>query len=216
VSLEIAKMNPHSLKGLILDLRDNAGGLLSEAACLAGLFIGEDKKIFTASYMDNLMEESQTTTGQEYFGPMVILTNSRSASASELLAGAMQEYKRAILIGERTFGKGSFQKIESWNDSPHISLYQTEGFYLLPSGKSTQLTGVVPDLIVNDDKDGKREIDIYQYPLKYKSNEITKVKSGFSDNDWKTCLQNVSNYEIDEDKILKSAQNFLNCQIKSN
>jgi len=216
VRQEIEKMKPSTLNGLVLDLRDNPGGLLTEAACLAGLFIGEDKKIFSVKYTDGSEEEvALTTSEQVYFGPMVILTNNSSASASELMAGAMQEYNRATVVGERTFGKGSFQEIERWNESSSISLFRTQGFYLLPSGETTQLKGVSPDVTLDDENAVMSEFDLYQFPLHYKAGKDAVIAHNLM---YKKAIRSsncgyssVKGYS--EDKFIASAQQVLGCEI---
>lgn len=216
VKQEIEKMNPRTLKGLIFDLRNNPGGFLYEVSCLGGLFIGKDKKIFSVVYQNVLEEEAETISDRLYSGPMVILTNNNSASASELLAGAMQEYNRAIIIGEKTFGKGSFQEITRWKGSSKISLYKTQGFYLLPSGESTQLQGVTPDLIVDSEPEGNRESNTYKFPLKYQANKISKTKKlqyNKKFNYSKKCLRYSEKILSSEDPTLNAGKNFLNCQI---
>lgn len=149
--LEMADKN---ISGLVLDLRDNPGGHLSEAACLAGLFIGENKRIYSVEYFDLSKSNEVVLTSAEriYSGALAVLVNTNSASAAELFAGAIQEYHRGIIIGAKTFGKGTFQEIEEWEKSENISLFRTKGFYLLPSGRSTQFYGVTPDLELTEAK----------------------------------------------------------------
>lgn len=217
VRSEIEKMNPSSLKGLVLDLRDNPGGLLTEASCLAGLFLGEGKKVFSVKYLGSNEEEVALTTSEQiYFGPMVILTNNSSASASEIIAGAMQEYNRATIIGERTFGKGSFQEIDMWNEDTDISLFQTQGFYLLPSGESTQLKGVEPDLILDDENKVVSEGELYQFPLEYKGtlkSSLESAKTHKKTNHEQLC-GGVFNINTSGDKFIAHAQQVLGCQVE--
>lgn len=217
VRSEIEKMRPSTLNGLVLDLRDNPGGLLTEAACLAGLFIGEGKKIFSVKYLGSTDEEvALTTSEQVYFGPMVILTNNSSASASEIIAGAMQEYSRATIIGERTFGKGSFQEMEMWNEDVDISLFHTRGFYLLPSGESTQLTGVQPDLILDDENKVVSEAELYQFPLEYKTDvksSVVQAKMSKKTNYEQLC-GGFTDKNYSGDKFIAHAQQVLGCQVE--
>lgn len=144
----ILGMVDKNISGLVLDLRDNPGGRLSEAACLAGLFIGEDKSIYSVQYFDLSKTNEVVLTSAEriYSGALAVLVNTNSASAAELFAGAIQEYRRGIVIGSKTFGKGTFQEIETWDKSEKIGYFKTKGFYLLPSGRSTQFYGVTPDI----------------------------------------------------------------------
>lgn len=163
--LEWLKMN--NVSGVVLDLRDNPGGLLSEASCLMGLFIGSEKRAFSVRYLNSISDEEVTYTSREqvYSGPLVILTNNASASASELLAGALQEYQRAIVMGQRTFGKGTFQEVETWGQSKAISFFETKGFYLLPSGMSPQLTGIKPNITTASLDEEVSEEKLYHNPI---------------------------------------------------
>lgn len=215
VKNEIIKMRPSSLSGLVLDLRDNPGGLLSEAACLAGLFIGENKKIFSIKYLEQSSQEVALTTSEQiYFGPVAILTNSTSASASELIAGALQEYKRATIIGETTFGKGTFQEIENWNSSNEISLFQTKGFYLLPSGKSTQAYGVTPDIVISSSHNKFNEFSNYMFPLEL-DKSIKNSATSFSLNNSISRCAHASENHLSSDKFIATAQKVLGCEFST-
>ncbi len=138
----------NKVSGLILDLRDNPGGHLDEAACLTGLFLGRNKKAYSIQYFDISKSEESilTSSDQIYSGPLVLLVNSNSASAAELFSGAIQDYGRGVLLGEKTFGKGTFQEVEMWKSSSTVGYFKTQGFYLLPSGRSTQFYGIEPDI----------------------------------------------------------------------
>lgn len=169
VSTAILEMVDKNISGLVLDLRDNPGGHLSEAACLTGLFIGENKTIYSVEYFDLSKSNEVVLTSAEriYSGALAVLVNTNSASAAELFAGAIQEYRRGIVIGAKTFGKGTFQEIESWDKSTNIGFFRTKGFYLLPSGRSTQFYGVTPDIELDEAKasDSSEETN-YINPIK--------------------------------------------------
>lgn len=154
--------------GVILDLRDNSGGSMDEVLCISGLFLG-DMKIYDLVYFNKRFRKETFTSDQrrEYFGPLVVLVNRSTASSAEILAGTIQYYKRGLIIGERTFGKGSFQEGEEWPKNKRLLYFQTKGTFHLPTGKSPQLIGILPDIeIVEKITSGsEREEDLYMYPI---------------------------------------------------
>jgi carboxyl-terminal processing protease len=210
---DILKMADHNIAGLVLDLRDNPGGQLSEAACLAGLFLGNNRRIYSVKYFD-LTKESEvvlTTADQIYSGPLVVLTSNSSASAAELIAGAFQEYHRALIVGEKTFGKGTFQEPEDWLDKKQLSLFKTKGFYLLPSGASTQLAGVTPDIELNDGDEATSESLNYMNPIRPDIYNLNISKKSIEDLPFANCTK--TNYFITtNDLFLDEALKLLSCQ----
>lgn len=135
------------LKGLILDLRDDPGGLLSEAISLSDTFLTSGEIVSTrgrGAARSDAWTASRSNT--RYRGPMVVLVNQGSASASEIVAGALQDHGRAVIVGTRTFGKGSVQSIIDLPGGNGLKL--TTSLYYTPSGRSIQNEGIVPDLIV--------------------------------------------------------------------
>jgi carboxyl-terminal processing protease len=143
---QMEKSDP-PLKGLILDLRDNPGGVLDQAIDISDLFI-DDGIIMTSK--GRLKRHTQvypaTKSGKSRTYPMVVLINGGSASASEIVAGALQDSKRALVIGTTSFGKGSVQAIETLRDGYALKL--TIARYYTPSGRSIQAKGVEPDIVV--------------------------------------------------------------------
>ena len=136
------------LKGLVLDLRDNPGGILSQAISISDLFIEEGTILTIKGRLDkhNKVFKAHTSeTPRSY--PIIVLINGGSASASEIVAGALKDHQRALLLGTQTFGKGSVQTVESLRDGYGIKF--TIARYYTPSGQSIQATGVVPDVIVH-------------------------------------------------------------------
>jgi carboxyl-terminal processing protease len=164
----LKQMNAAGLRGLIVDLRDNSGGQMDEAACIISLFVGPEKNAFSIKYLDP-SKEPESYQGPEqivWTKSLAIVVNGGTASASEILAGSLRDHGRAVLVGERTFGKGSFQEGEIWNRNRKIAFFQTKGFYYLPSGYSPQLRGLEPDVKVNfRDSLQMREEDQYMNPL---------------------------------------------------
>lgn len=214
VSNFLKTVQQQNLNNLILDLRGNPGGQLNEAACLAGLFLGPNKTIYYVDYFNQKQSNEVVLTSdeQQFSGNLVVLLNSESASASELLAGTLQEQRRAVVIGEKSFGKGSFQEDESWILNSKINLYKTQGLYLLPSLKSTQLVGVQPDLEVQTSLAPERERDLFAKPipnLKLVNSFLNPKK--YISKKVKTCLtENEKKYKS-EDLILNKGMMFLNC-----
>jgi len=155
------------LKGLVMDLRNNPGGLLNEAVDLADLFLDEGLIVYTEGRVANQNMKfyaRSLKTPSTY--PMVILVNQGSASASEIVAGALKDHGRAVILGTRTFGKGSVQTIIPFGDNSGMRL--TTARYFTPSGVSIQAKGIEPDVLVEaipptEDKtepSGMREADI--------------------------------------------------------
>lgn len=133
-----------NVDGIVLDLRNNGGGSLQEATELTGLFIGAGPSVLVRDSKGDVQVLDDPQAGVVYSGPMAVIVNRLSASASEIFAGAMQDYGRALVIGESTFGKGTVQSIQPLN---HGELKFTLAKFYRVSGQSTQNRGVVPDII---------------------------------------------------------------------
>jgi carboxyl-terminal processing protease len=135
------------LKGLILDLRNNPGGLLDSSVKIVDIFLEEGIIVSTKGRLqDQNMEFSAHGGGAEYDFPIVILINGGTASASEIVAGALQDHKRALILGTQSFGKGSVQTIIPMADGAGLRL--TTARYYTPNGTSIQATGITPDVLV--------------------------------------------------------------------
>ena len=144
----LKKKNNGDLKGLVLDLRNNPGGVLTGAVGVSDVFLKDNKLIV---YTEGRVEDSElkynTSTGDSLKGaPLVVLINQGSASASEIVAGAMQDHERATIIGTTSFGKGSVQTILPLNDNTALKL--TTARYYTPAGRSIQTEGIVPDILL--------------------------------------------------------------------
>lgn len=139
------------LDGLIIDLRNNPGGVLQSAVEVSDVFMEEGLIVYTAGRLDEVQLKYNATGTDSISGvPIVILVNEGSASASEIVAGALQDHGRAIIMGTNTFGKGSIQTILPLNNEKAIKL--TTARYFTPSGKSIQAEGIVPDIWVERSK----------------------------------------------------------------
>jgi carboxyl-terminal processing protease len=133
------------LKGVVLDLRNNPGGLLNQAISVTDTFLRDGLIVYTQGRdPKSRKDEMASRQSTDVTCPVVVLINSGSASASEIVAGALQDRKRAILIGERTFGKGSVQTIMPLSDGSAVKL--TIALYYTPNGRSIQAEGIDPDV----------------------------------------------------------------------
>jgi len=150
---EISKIEKNKkLVGYILDLRNNPGGLLSQAIKVSDFFLDDGEIVSTIGRKTRENRKYFAKKGDKIKGkPLIVLINSGSASASEIVAGALQDQKRAILLGETTFGKGSVQSIIPLKNRGAIRL--TVSKYYLPSGKSISEVGVVPDIRIEEEND---------------------------------------------------------------
>ena len=148
---EISKIEKNKkLVGYILDLRNNPGGLLSQAITISDFFLDDGEIVSTKGRKTRENRKFFAKKGDKINGkPLIVLINRGSASASEIVAGALQDQKRAILLGETTFGKGSVQSIIPLKNKGAIRL--TISKYYLPSGKSISEVGVVPDIKVEEE-----------------------------------------------------------------
>ncbi|MCW5221166.1 S41 family peptidase [Verminephrobacter aporrectodeae] len=165
---EVYKQEPH-LKGLVLDLRNDPGGLLDAAVAISAAFLPKNITVVTTN---GQLADSKATykAAPEFYQrrgsadplrrlpealksiPLVVLVNEGSASASEIVAGALQDHKRATIMGNQTFGKGSVQTVRPLGPDTGIKL--TTARYYTPSGKSIQAKGIVPDVMVDESQEG--------------------------------------------------------------
>lgn len=165
---ELYKQDPH-LKGLVLDLRNDPGGLLNAAVAVSAAFLPENVIVVSTNGQTADSKQILKATASDYLGrdgadplkklpaglkkvPLVVLVNEGSASASEIVAGALQDHKRATLMGSQTFGKGSVQTFRPLG--PDTGLKITTSRYYTPSGKSIQAKGIVPDVMIDDTEEG--------------------------------------------------------------
>jgi carboxyl-terminal processing protease len=136
-----------NLNGVVIDLRNNPGGLLSEAIRVTDAFLEQGEIVSTRGRKPQDGDRFNATPGDMIEGrPMVVLVNGGSASASEIVAGALQDHRRAVIVGTNTFGKGSVQSVMPLPGDGAMRL--TTSLYYTPSGRSIQALGVAPDILV--------------------------------------------------------------------
>jgi carboxyl-terminal processing protease len=147
----LRKENNGALNGLILDLRNNPGGVLSGAVTISDMFLDKGLIVYTEGRTADSELRYSATPGDLINGaPMVVLINGGSASASEIVAGALQDHKRAIIMGTRSFGKGSVQTILPISNGAALKL--TTARYYTPNGRSIQASGIEPDIVTEEAK----------------------------------------------------------------
>ena len=167
-SVKKAIAEHNNTKGIIMDLRNNPGGLLDQATGLVDMFVEEGVIVSQKgkSRFENV-EYKATKKGTDTHTPIIVLVNGGSASASEIVAGALQDFKRAVVVGEKTFGKGSVQVVIPIGKDEALKL--TVARYYLPSGRTIQAKGVTPDIIVHLGK-----IDYTDDPVLLKEKDLKK------------------------------------------
>ncbi|WP_136249165.1 carboxy terminal-processing peptidase [Halomonas borealis] len=143
VAKEIERLKDEDVEGIVLDLRNNGGGALQEANSLIGLFIDRGPTVQVRDAQGRISLYGDTDSGTLYDGPLAVLVNRLSASASEIFAGAVQDYGRGLIVGGDTFGKGTVQTLDELN---HGQLKLTRAKFYRISGESTQHRGVTPDI----------------------------------------------------------------------
>lgn len=163
VEILITELKQENIDGIIVDLRNNGGGSLDEALSLTDLFIDRGPVVqvrYSNGYIQVLPENKNQQAGIVYDGPLAVLTNRLSASASEIFAGAIQDYGRGIIVGGQTFGKGTVQSVLPLE---HGQIKLTQAKFYRVSGDSTQNQGVIPDILFpslfDKDKIGESALD---------------------------------------------------------
>jgi carboxyl-terminal processing protease len=211
---EMYKQEP-KLKGLVLDLRNDPGGLLDTAVAVSAVFLPENVTVVSTNGQlaeskftykaapefyrrgngaDPVSRLNQTTKGLFKKVPLVVLVNEGSASASEIVSGALQDYKRATIMGSQTFGKGSVQTVRQLG--PDTALKITTARYYTPSGRSIQAKGIVPDVLVDETAEGSpfailrtREADLDKHLRSGQGNEPTPAEDKERDKEREAALK---------------------------
>lgn len=212
------------IKGIILDLRNNPGGLLTQAIGVTDLFVDkgvivsqkgreeEKEEVFNANYSNTLTKV-----------PVVTLVNGGSASASEIVAGALQDHKRSIVVGEKTFGKGSVQVVLPITNDKSEGIKLTIAKYYLPSGRTIQATGITPDIEAFPGKAVSQEASEFQIKeadlKKHLEGELEKVNGNAKKEQKEVEKKNkkiITNEELLEDNQLKTGVDILKSLIIMN
>ena len=206
---EFIKKYPKA-EGIILDLRNNPGGLLNQAVGLTNLFIDSGVIVSQKGRNESENSEFKAARANKITNlPLAVLVNGGSASASEIVSGSLQDHKRAVVIGEKTFGKGSVQIILPVDDKEAIRL--TIARYYLPSGRTIQATGVEPDIVVFPGKVPQHDENAFSIKeselKKHLTNELSKIDVNSDKNTTKITDNKtiITEANVNDDIQLKSA-----------
>ncbi len=203
-----------NITGIVLDLRNNPGGLLDQAVALTDLFISEGIIVSQKGRDAKDTVEYKAKKDKISSANMAVLVNGGSASASEIVSGSLQDHKRAVVVGESTFGKGSVQAVLPVDDNSAIRL--TIARYYLPSGRTIQATGVQPDIVVYPSAVPHSDSDfsIKEHDLKmHLEGELNKIDSSNNAKNGANTKNNNSTKESKE--IITSVDIFNDLQLKT-
>lgn len=173
---ELLRLKERKIKGLVIDIRINPGGLLDQSVKLSSLFIEKGLIVSTKGKAGIDKEYNATGDVVDKDIPLAVLVDHGSASASEIFAGAIQDYKRGIIIGEKTFGKASVQQVERLSDNTAITL--TIAHYYTPKGRSIAKEGIKPDVVVKRPESGKDDDEsmVHSFEIdEKKDNQLNKA-----------------------------------------
>ena len=218
---KLKKENDNELKGLVLDLRNNPGGVLSAAADVSDAFLDEGKLVYTEGRIENSDFEFNAKPGDIMNGaPIVVLINGGSASASEIVAGALQDHKRAVILGSKSFGKGSVQTIQELRSGGAVKI--TTARYFTPKGRSIQGDGITPDIIldsyeIKDSEDDAASLRIKESDLSGSISNPTKsqeaiqkaTEEGEKDEEVEEKLKASDDFQLYEALLLLKGLNIL-------
>ncbi len=217
---EAMKENPKA-EGIILDFRNNPGGLLDQAIGLVDLFV--DKGVIVSQKGKAKAENTEykaTKKNSDLTTPIVALVNGGSASASEIVAGALQDFKRSIVVGEKTFGKGSVQIVMPIGKDEALKL--TVARYYLPSGRTIQAEGVTPDIIIHSGECEQKEDPMFLKERdlkKHLESELEKIDVNATIKtirvDDNSTDNNATKAEDDNETIITDEQLYKDAQLKS-
>ncbi|MCL1888622.1 MAG: S41 family peptidase, partial [Kiritimatiellaeota bacterium] len=141
----------HKATAMVLDLRDNPGGVVGAAVEVAGCFLPRGATVVSTRGREDHDAVMKTSDGEKAKWPVVVLVNKNTASAAEILAGALQDHRRAVIVGEKTFGKASVQHVTRFRLRPEVGMRLTVARYFTPNGRMIQGEGIAPDIEADGD-----------------------------------------------------------------
>ena len=211
---KLKEENNGELRGLVLDLRNNPGGVLNAAADVADMFIDKGKLVYTEGRVENAHFEFNAKPGDVLNdAPIVVLINGGSASASEIVAGALQDHNRAVVMGSKSFGKGSVQTIQELRSGGAVKI--TTARYFTPKGRSIQGEGITPDIVLDKFKlteTDSSSISLKESDLKGSISNPTKSQKELEEAKNRELRENrevASDYQLHEALLLLKGLNIL-------
>lgn len=202
----IKQENEPKLKGIILDLRNNPGGVLNAAVGVSDLFLDKGLIVYTEGRVkDSQLKFNAKPVDLLNDVPIVVLVNAGSASASEIVAGALQDHKRAIIMGEKTFGKGSVQTILPMTNEAALKL--TTARYYTPNGRSIQASGIVPDILIDRVKIAQLEDEISPIVKEANLSGHLENENGDEESSESATKDGTENMDSEEDVVDKADEN---------
>ena len=198
-----------NLTGLVIDLRNNPGGVLQSAVDVSDFFVSEGLIVYTSGRISNTDVRFIASTPDSLEGvPIVVLVNEGTASASEIVAGALQDHGRAVIMGTHTFGKGSVQTILPLNDEKAIKL--TTALYYTPNGRSIQAEGITPDIRVDRSKVTRLDKNPWGTTEKNLLNHLDGSEENANSETQSNVELASQDYQLNEALILLKGLNVLN------
>jgi carboxyl-terminal processing protease len=234
----ITKLQQEGVKAFMLDVRNNGGGIIDEAVCVAGLFLGQNQEVVSVHTFDHKITKYISRTALATSLPLVTLINRNSASASEFLAGSFQDHSRSLLIGERSFGKGTIQNVGPWEGHQGLHRAQTVARFYLPGNlmrapHTNQIYGIFPDIEAYESP-APKENDIFAFreadyspivlkeegPELFRPNPLTEIKYRNCSHDFNDAVEKYHSSLIDnkttEDYPMLVALEVLKCDLNEN
>ena len=192
------------LKGLVLDLRNNPGGVLNAAADVSDMFINKGKLVYTEGRIKNSKFEFNAKPGDVMNNaPIVVLINGGSASASEIVAGALQDHHRAVVMGSKSFGKGSVQTIQELRSGGAVKI--TTARYFTPAGRSIQGEGITPDISLDELKVTEADADKIS---RLKESDLGNHITNPNKTDEEIKKENIAKEETDKNKKVLATEDY--------
>lgn len=184
LQVELEKLLADGMNSLVLDLRSNPGGLLKSAIDVAQKFLARGQVIVSTKGRAGVIEDMESRARGKYHYvdfPMTILINGGSASASEIVSGALKDHKRAVLVGENTFGKGSVQSVIRLQSDQNSAIRMTTARYYTPSGRQIHENGIEPDIIVPLTPDEWRRVVVHRAQIENPEHFTVEERQEYSD-----------------------------------